>query len=137
MCLATISQITNDFDYAPDVLAVISTILTTYNAYLANINALQSPTGGVPNPYIPDADAQNQLMQLVYATCTNLYNIAQSAQTAITLTLKEDTQFILFVYSIYGPDPTDAFKLAFIANNNLDMSELFLLPSGRQITYYV
>jgi len=137
MCVATTVNITTDFNYRPDVLRVIQTIVTNYNAYIENLYALQSANGGFVGAYIPDPTAITSLYTLVNLTTSYLLGVSAGAKQQRTTTLIYDADLLNTVNDIYGLVLDDSTIQTFIANNNIQLSELLILKAGRQIIYYV
>lgn len=136
ICLSAMSNITTDYNYMPDVLSVIGSIITSYNAYIANIIALQTPNGGQLDSYIPDANSIISLQQMVFTTTKALYAISAGALQQKTYFLPYDDNLINVTYLLYGSDPDDTKKQTLIANNNIGLDELLTLKQGRKILYY-
>ena len=137
ICTATVTNITDDYDYRPDVISVINQVTAAYNTYLTNLISLQTANGGQPDSYIPDADSINALQSCVYNTVQALYSISAGALQPRTYTLPYDDNLINVSYLLYGSDPDDTKKAAMIANNNIGLGELLILKAGRKIVYYV
>ena len=137
MCLACVTNVTNDYNYAPAVVAVIDTLLTAYNGYMSNLQLLQSPTGGEVDSFVPDATALTQLQQNVYYTIQTLYAIAATAKQQRTYTLPYDSNLILVAWKLYGLQPDDSTIKLLMANNNIQLGEVLVMKAGRAVVYYV
>lgn len=137
MCVASITNITTDYDYRPSILSVIGTIINSYNSYMANLYTLQSPNGGQLDSYIPDANSITQLTLLVNYATSVLFNLTSTAKQQRTLTIPYDTNLILVANQLYGMQPDDSTITTLIANNNIGPNEYITLKQGKQIIYYI
>lgn len=137
ICLASVNNITTDYNYRPDVLSVIQQIIGAYNGYINNLVLLQSATGGEIDSYIPNATSITNLQLLVNFTLAVLYQISTGAKQQRTYMLPYDDNLINVAYLLYGSDPDDTKKMTFIANNNIQLDEVLVLKKGRVVIYYV
>ena len=137
ICEATMTGVAEDYNYRPDVLAVIGTVLDSYNTYVANLNRLQSLDGSLPTNYVPDSVSIQSLHDLASTTTSALFAIYAGAKQQRTKTLIYDSNLILEAWELYGLLPDDSTILTLKANNNIGLDEIFVLKAGRQIVYYV
>jgi hypothetical protein len=137
MCVATITNIaTTDYVYSSQVLTVISSITTRYNAFVDNLDTLQTFNGSEPDSWIADPQCIQTLDDLVSYTLATLFAIQANALQPRTVTLTKDNNIINVAWSIYGLLPDDSTIDRIIADNNLSGDELWQLPKGKQILYY-
>ena len=136
MCLATVTNVTNDFNTRPAVIDAINTILDTYNTYVSNLDTMQADNGSSPTSYIPDVNALNALSALVNYTIGNLLEIAANAQQQQTYILPSDDNVIPLAYKLYGSASDDNVD-RLINDNNINYREMLLIKKGREIVYYV
>lgn len=126
-----------DYRNRNDVIAIIAQIIAAYNNYLADLDSLQTTTGGDTDSYIPDVDSLSALSDLVYFTVSNLFEIALSSKQERTLIVEEDTNVILLAHRLYGLAEDDSTIDTIINNNDIGLNELLGIRKGRKIIYYV
>lgn len=140
MCITTVTNVTNDYIYRPDVLSVINSITDAYNTFIDNLNVLQSVSGGIIDAYAPDPNNIMAIQNLVCDTIDGLLSFYASAKQQRTMTLVYDSNIIIVANKLYRMQPDDSTIQQLIANNNIghyDMEEFLILKAGRQIIYYV
>ena len=139
ICLAAITNIGgNDYATRSQVTAMVSTILTAYNGYVANLNSLQTPTGGSQDSYIPDSVSLISVNLVLNYTLGNLFAIANNAMQERTYELPTDSNVIQVAYKLYGTIPADDSTITYlIQSNKIVGNEIFQLKQGRKIIYYV
>ena len=135
MCTASITNY--EYGTRGDVVGVIATLTDAYNAYLANLDALQSNNGSEPGAYIADPSPLGAVTDLVNYTIATLYSIAEQAKQVRAVSLEEDMPLVVAVFKYYGLTADDATIDSFIAINSIGVNELILLKKGRRIIYYV
>ena len=135
MCEATILN----YAYANrnEVLQVIDAIIAANNQFLANLDTLQTLTGGDINSYIPDPTSLFELSFLVNFTISSLFDIAQEVKQERVIYLPDTTHIVPLAYKLYGLSPNDNTIETLILSNELTLEELILIPKGRRIVYYV
>lgn len=135
MCLSTMLNVTDDYQYRPQLLRVIGTLITQYNNYLNNLNLLQSITGALLGGFIPNPTPITGLHQVVMQTVNTLFNLSAGAKQQKSIILNYDDNLILLAHRLYGrADETTINTL--ITNNNIGLNELLRIKAGRQIIYY-
>jgi hypothetical protein len=117
---------------AQSILLLYETVLLFQDERIASIQ--ESDQTGV---YI-DADAESFLLlsELVYASVLLIMNASFALPVQRTITLDQDRQVIELCAELYGsvePWVIDQF----IAENNLDIDEMQVIPMGRRVSYYV
>lgn len=137
VCIATMTNVTNDYDYRVNTLSIMQRVITLYNTYLDNVNSLQSVYGGEIDSYIPDPAAFTILHDLVQTTVGALYDAATKAKQQRVLKLVYDDNIITVAYKLYGLLPDDSTIMQLIDNNNIGLNELLVLKAGRELYYYV
>lgn len=138
MCLAaTLNVTSDDYQYNSDVLSVISTIVTSYNTYLSNLELLQTPNGGELDSFVGDAESLIMLDNQVNTTIVYLFTVANAAKQQRTVTLTKDSNWIYIAYQLYGLLPDDSTIERIIADNNAGPDEMIQVKKGRVITYYI
>ncbi len=137
ICAACVTGVTNDYQYRPVVLDVITDVIDSYNSYINAVVAMQSLVGGELDSYIPDYDNMAAVKNLVANTINALFAIYATAKQQRTYTLPQDSNMILVANYLYGMLPDDSTILTLIANNNLQYADTLKLKKGREIIYYV
>lgn len=137
MLLSAASPLAGDYDNKPAVIAVIDSILNPYNQFLQDLDFLQSNNYGNVDSYIPDFTGLYSLNSLVNFTTSSLLAIALDSKQERTIFLEEDSNAILLAHRFYGLLPDDSTIDAFMAQNNIKLSELLLIKKGRKILYYI
>ena len=137
MVNSTINPIDGDYTSKNEVLAIINTILDTYNSYIETIDTMQSSTGSELDSFIPDYDNLNNLSNLINYATANLFNISLGAKQERTVILEKDSNIILLAHRFYGLEVDDSTIDKFIDENNIGISELLGLSKGRKVVYYV
>lgn len=127
---------TTDYPNRNTVLGVIETLLANYDAYIADLDSLQSINGGDPDFYIPDFDAVFALSALVSYTVGNLFKIAGSSRQERVIYTAEETNAIRLADQLYGIASDDNLQLL-RDTNSIGLNELFVIKKDRRIAYYV
>lgn len=137
MCESASTPQAGDYTTRTDVLSVIEVIIGAYNLYLADLDGLQTPTGGAPDSFIPDADALFQLDTLVNYTISNLFNIALNAKQQRSFILLTDSNWLSLAHKLYGLLPDDSTITTLMAQNNAGLTTVLQVPKNTLINYYV
>jgi prophage DNA circulation protein len=137
LLLASVTNIDNAYDTRPLVLAVIDDIVTYHDAYMTNLDSLQTATGGTLTSYIPNPAAVTALSQLVSYTVNALLDIANDSKQERSILLEESSNIILLAKRFYGLLPDDSTIEYFKETNRIGLSEILEIKKGRQIIYYV
>ena len=90
----------------------------------------------IDNDIVIDANPNTYLLlnKLVYSCVQLIMNVSLSLPMRRTITLNQDRQIIELVCELYGSvDYMDKF----IADNDLSVDDLEVLPMGREVTYHV
>ena len=122
---------------AAQVFAMIDQITFTYESYLAFLDGIQSPNGGSPRYYIPNAASQIALNNLYNLSVSNLFSIALSSKQQRKLILESDTNIIVLTHRLYGLDPFDANIDELLSENNLGLNGLLQIKKNTEIVYYI
>lgn len=127
----------DEYQNAPDVLDVITQLISSYNQFINELNSLQSINGTILGAFIPNYTLQNELNFAVNFAVANLYQIALNAQQARIVTLEKDSNVIIQTHRFYGLDVEDVNLNRFIDTNSVSLNELIQLKKGRELVYYV
>lgn len=135
MSMTTILNITNDYDYRPDVINLADTIINEYNKYISNLVNLQSLTGDLIDSWLPDPENIVQINTLIKLTTSNLFNISAASKQQRKIITTTETNLLLLADELYGrADEVNVQTLK--KNNNIDLNEIFVIKPGREIIYY-
>lgn len=126
-----------DYTKRTDVLGVIDTMVEYYNQYIADLDFLQTATGGTPDSFVPDAAFLMELEFLINYTISNLFAIALGAKQERSFILMQDSNWLLLTHKLYGLQPDDSTLLRLIKENNASLSTMLQVPKNRRIYYYV
>jgi hypothetical protein len=137
LALASANPIEGDYKNATQVLEVISPILDAYNAYIEDLDSLQTDNGGSPDSYIPNATALIGLNSLINFTISNLFTSALSAKQERSIILDVDSNWIIVAHRVYGGLNIDQNIVDLIEANKSGLNELIQIPKGRRIIYYL
>lgn len=126
-----------DFKNATDILDVIDQIGANYDAYIDNLEGLQTDTGDDSDSYLPDQSAMSGLQQQLNYCVSNLLDIALSAQQERQIILEYDSNIVNLAHRFYGLDSDDATIDEFIKTNSIGLNELLQIKKGRVLKYYI
>jgi hypothetical protein len=135
--LAAASITLPDYTNRNDVVRIIDEITDAYDAYIEDIDGLQSDNGGDPESYVPDSTSLRALNDIVNFTISNLYDIALNSKQERAVILEEDSNVILLAHRFYGLQSDDSTIDQIINNNDIGLNELLGVRKGRRIIYYV
>lgn len=128
---------TIDYASAEEVLEIMASLISVYDEFVENIDALQTENGGQVDSYVPDAETMVALQNLVNYTVANLYEIALDSKQERQIILESDTNIVELAHRLYGLQPDDS-TIEYLCNtNNFAMNDLLQLEAGRKVKYYV
>lgn len=125
----------NDYGNVNDVIDVINTITSTYNTFISNLDAMQTPNGSELDSYVPNYGAMSALNSMVNYALSNLFNIALTANQQRKAILEADSNLILLAHRFYGA--SDANFERFVSENSIGLNEIQIIEKGREVVYYV
>lgn len=137
MCLASSVPLPGDFTNSTRALEVVNTLVNTYNQYISDLDFLQTPTGGSPDSFVPDAKSLIALSQLVNLAVSNLFAIALTSRVERSIITDKDTNWILLTHRFYGLDEFDNNIAELMENNNLGLNGILQIKKGTKIVYYI
>lgn len=127
----------NDYANRVQVTDAIETLISMYNGYIEDLDAIQVGTGNNPTDYIPNYQSILILNEIVYFTLANLYAIGMDAKQERIHILEEDSNFILLAHRFYGLDENDNSIDELIRNNNLGLNGILNIKKDTPIKYYI
>lgn len=137
MCLTSSLPQPTDFGNSKRVLVIVDTITEIYDEYLANLDLLQTLTGGAPDSFIPDAESLISLSELINLAVSNLFNIALTARNERFVILEKDTNIILLTHRFYGLDLSDNNINEMFENNGFGLNHLLQIKKNTKVVYYI
>lgn len=137
VAVAAVNPQEDDYGSAMDALAVIDSINTLYSDYITTLDSIQTETGGSPDSYIPDGQAQSDLSQLVGAAISGVFTIALQAQQERSVILEYDSDIINLTHRFYGLDADDVNIDRFINTNGFGLSQMLVVRANTTVVYYV
>lgn len=137
MCLAASLPLDGDFSNNKKVYDLITAVTTPYNQYIADLDALQTLTGGSPTSFVPNADSLIALNTLMNTTISSLFRIALTSKVERSIICENDTNMIILTHRFYGLDSFDNNIAELIEENGIGLTELIQVKKGRKIVYYI
>lgn len=137
ICLSCLNPIDGDFVTREDVENANSLLLETYDNYLSYLDTISLPISNITSKWSPSVNIQSELNSLVYLTSNHLFTSAFEAKQERTIELKKDSNIILLVHKYMGLDSEDKNLDIFREINNIKNNEIFKIPKGRTIKYFV
>jgi phage tail sheath gpL-like len=108
-----------------------------YASYISTLDGIQTETGGSEESYIPNAEAQTALAQLVVESIAGVLQIALNSQQERTVTLTTDSDIINLTHRFYGLDSVDENIDRLINTNGWGLSQMLVVRANTPVTYYV
>ena len=137
LCLASVTNLSaTDYVYSSDALASIKAITTTFNSFLAALDAMQTYNAAEPNSFVAQAESLNAIVNNVNYTIEALYDILAQSKKPHNIVTKFDNTVIQLAYDIYGLLPDDSTIDKLIADNNIGRNTMLIVPRGTNILYY-
>lgn len=138
--MASTASTPQDDDYKTrnQVVGVADGILSAYNTYFSDLDALQTPNGGELDSFIPDADSLMALGELIKYTLSNLLDIALEGKQERIVHVDADTNILLLASRFYGLTQDDDSAIdAIVEANSIGLNQLLGIKKGTPITYYI
>ena len=121
-------ELGDDYTTRNDVISTINTISTYSRLYFDNIGTIQN------NGYLPNYQLIRALLTTISKTLGQLLIFAQDALQERTYVLPENLPLIVLVHRLYGNlDNIESFTKF----NNLQISELLIIPKDKEVVYFV
>lgn len=128
---------TGDYTNRTDVLNTAEMLLQYYNLFIADLDNLQTATGGAPDSYLPNADSLQQLALLFNYTLSNLFTIAANAKQERSIVLTQDSNWILLAHKFYGLKADDSTITDLMKQNNAGLNSVLQVKANTRVYYYV
>lgn len=137
MCLASVNPLEDDYIVRDDIVVVNDIVSAIYDDYLHTLDALHVSVYDIENSYTANPIIQSNLANLVAATLNNLFLLSFDARQERLFELTEDSNLIILTHRFLGLDANDANIESFRKINKIKNNELYKIPKGRVIKYFV
>lgn len=137
MALAAVSPLEDDYVTRGDIETVNNIVLDLYEDYLQTLDANQVDIYDIENTWNPTIQIQQPLVDLIFFTSKSLFLLSFNARQERTVELTEDSNLIILTHKYIGLDSEDRNLEIFKRINNIKNDELYKVPEGRTITYFV
>lgn len=125
------------YENRDEVIFVIAQISDAHDNYLNDLDDLQDDNGGNPDNFIPNAQLQIKLSDLIAFTVGNLFSIAKDSRQERSIYLEQDSNIILLAHRFYGLVEDDSTIDTLFKQNKFGINDLLGIEKGRRVTYYV
>jgi hypothetical protein len=136
-CNTSMNYQPTDYEIRTDVELAVNDLINIYNTYLTTLDDNYVNIYNVENSWQPNPDLQQSIYNAVMFTISNLYNLAFNSKQERSFNTKKDENLIVLTHRLIGLDPSDENINKFREINNIKLNELFKIPKGRLIKYYV
>ncbi len=130
-------SLNNDQNIASDVLLLQEEINDIYNLYIERLDNLQTDRADELDSFIPNFQSYSALASLHALAVSSLFQIAFEAKRENTISIESDTNIILLAHRYYGLDVEDEAIERIKNENDIGLKEIYNIPKGRKIKYYV
>lgn len=120
-----------------DLELVNTKFIELFNRHLVVLDENQVSGDDVVNFWNPNPDLLRALFDLVFFTSNRLFELSFGAKQERTIELEKDSNLIVLTHRFLGLDDNDENLELFRQINNIRNNELFNVPKGRILTYYV
>lgn len=134
---AITTPLASDYITRDQVNAAANNLYDMYQDYLATLDAAYLPIGDINSAFSASQETQTALQDVVLQALYNLNTVAFGAKVERLVLLEQDAQLIVLTHKYMGLDAADANIETFRTINNLKNNNVFLVPRGTQIKYYV
>lgn len=137
MCLASATPLETDYRNSKQVFEIADIIINAMDAYMADLDSLQTDNGGELNSFIPDASSIIALNNLFNMTVSSLYNIGLNARSERSIIIETDTNLIVLTHRLYSLDLFDRNIQELMDNNELGLNGILQIKKNTKIIYYI
>lgn len=134
---AITTPLNSDYITRDQVVAAANNLSDMYTDYLGTLDASYVEIGDINNSFSASQETQTALQDVVLQALYNLNTVAFNAKVERLVLLTVDAQLIVLTHKYMGLDALDANIETFRTINNLKNNNVFLVPRGTQIKYYV
>lgn len=137
MCLASVNPSDDDYIVRDDIVLINELISDTYDDYVTTLDGLHVSIYDVDSSFTANPLIQSNLNTLILSTLNNLFLLSFDARQERLFELTEDSNLIILTHRFLGLDPDDANIESFRKINKIKNQELYKIPKGRVIKYFV
>lgn len=137
MSTAAMTPQPDDYITRSQVNEVAQKLNETYSDYLETLDNAQVDRYDVSNSWSQNSTLQQILSEVVQDTLASLYQLAFESRQEMVVEVPAQTNLIVAAHKYMGLDATDENLERFRTINNIRNNELFKIPKGRQIKYFV
>lgn len=137
ICLACVNPIEGDYITRTDIYSINDLLVNLYNDMLETIDSLQVSIYDVEESWSPDVQIQSALANLVFFTSKSLFTFTFDAKQERIFELDKDSNVILLTHRFMGLDSEDKNINIFREINEIKNDEIFKIPKGRTVKYFV
>lgn len=137
MCLTAVNPSETDYIVRDDIVVINEIISSVYEDYQQILDINQISVYNIENSYSANQLIQSNLSTLVLATLNNLFLLSFDARQERLFELTEDSNLIILTHRFLGLDADDANIESFRKINKIKNEELYRIPKGRVIKYFV
>ncbi|AGF91154.1 hypothetical protein CHPG_00002 [Cellulophaga phage phi3:1] len=112
-------------------------LIETYKDYLETLDSNQVDIYDTNNSWSPNFQIQNSLLELITFTSKSLFDLGFDAKQERTYELPSDSNLIVLTHRFMGLDANDENIETFRQINKIKNSEIYRVPKGRLIKYFV
>lgn len=136
MSNASVNPNETDYVIVSEIESTVSSIVKVYNSYLLVLDQQSIGQYDLDNSWQPDPIVQSDLYDLITYTIANLFDLGFGSQREKIVYTDSDTNIILLTHRYLGLASDENIE-TFRSINGIKNRELFKIPKGRKITYYV
>ena len=136
MANASVNPNETDYVIVSEIESTVSSIVKVYNSYLLVLDQQSIGQYDLDNSWQPDPIVQSDLYDLITYTIANLFDLGFGSQREKIVYTDSDTNIILLTHRYLGLASDENIE-TFRSINGIKNRELFKIPKGRKITYYV
>lgn len=137
MCLSAVNPSDDDYIVRDDIVLISELIDAVYEDYLTTLDSVSISIYEIDDSFSATALIQAELKTLVVSTLSNLFLLSFDARQERLFELTEDSNLIILTHRFLGLDPDDANIESFRKINKIKNDELYRIPKGRVIKYFV
>lgn len=134
---AIATPLPGDYVTRDQVISAANNLQDMYADYLSMMDLAYVEIGDTNNSFSTSQETQTALQDVVFQALYNLNTVAFNAKVERIVLLTSDAQLVVLTHKYMGLDALDANIETFRIINNLKNNNVFLVPKGTQIKYYV
>lgn len=133
---AAVNTIAGDYRLRSEVERAVSDLANTYEAYMRVVDGAQVQIFDVQNAWMPNADVQVSLFNIVSFVVSSLFRFAFDAMQERTFVTPVDTNLFLMAHRFGGLDANDDNLQQFRDINNIKLNALFKIKKDTELKYF-